>query len=675
MIGLKKTFGYIFLLLLSSLWACKPAKFVVKDGKTAVELKLYRQSLDFLLREFNAEKDPIKQQPKAFEIAESFRRFNDLANAEKWYQKCLDLNGGQQALFKLALMQKQQEKYAEAYRNFEKYQRISSGGFEGRNQANQCRDAMEWKKEFSRIQVSNLKNLNSEAADYSLIPFKQNQMVLTSSREEATGSARDGWTGNKFSDLFITEYKSGGYAKPVPFPAPINSGAHESSPAFSKDLKEIYFIRCNSDEKSNQYCYLYYSAYNNEHWNDPVRINIFPDSVNVFDPHLSKDGNILLISSDAPGGFGGTDLYLVNKVDTGWGMPVNLGGEINTPGSERFPWLDEKYNLYFSSNGLPGMGGLDIFKASRIKNAFRDPVNLKYPINSGADDFAFWIDKYKPANNDDSILSSGYFTSSRNGGLGSDDVYRFEEKWTNLYVLNGKTLEKNYENPENPDSKVNGLKSLPKVRLDLQTAEGKPVSHVFSDTSGRFVFRLEPESDYKISAGKNGYFNNNVTVSTKGKRSMDSVYIYLYTEIELDKIFTQKMMVIPNIYYDYDKATLRPESKLVLDSITRFFSDNPDLTIEIGSHTDSRGSDEYNQKLSQARAQSVVDYLIEKQIPKERLIAKGYGESAPVNNCRNGVTCSEEDHQKNRRTTFRVASAKLNLESIEPDEIPVVPKE
>lgn len=670
-----RIFRYSFLLSFLLIAACKPSKFVVKDGKTAVELKLYSQSLDFLLREFNAEKDPIKQQPKAFEIAESYRRFNDLANAEKWYQKCLDLNGESKALFMLAMMQKQQEKYAEAYKNFEKYQRISSGGFEGRTQANQCREAMEWKKEFSRVSVTNLSAINSPAADYALLPFKNNQFIFSSSRDESTGSGRDGWTGEKFGDLFVTEKKGNVFTSPSPFPVPINTAAHESSPAFSHDMKEVYFVRCKPDDQSNQFLHICYSAFNNEHWNEPVRLDLFPDTVNVRDPFLSADGKILIVSADAPGGFGGSDLYLFNKIDTGWSAPVNLGGSINTPGSERFPWMDDKYNLYFASNGLPGMGGLDIFKALRVKNTFKEPVNLKAPINSGADDFAFWIDKYKPLNETDTVLYSGYFSSSRSGGKGGDDLYRFEEKWINLYVLKGKILEKNYENPENPDSKVLGTKKLPKAKVDLKTPDDRGLFTAFSDTGGNFSFRLEAETDYKVAAGKNGYFNNNTFVSTKGKRSRDSTYIYLYAEIELDKIFPQKMIVIPNIYYDYDKATLRPESKLVLDSIMIFFKDNPDLTIEIGSHTDSRGGDEYNQKLSQARAQSVVDYLVEKLILKDRLIAKGYGETAPVNQCKNGVNCTEEEHQKNRRTTFRVASAKLNLESIEPEEIKVVPKE
>ncbi|MFI4963653.1 MAG: OmpA family protein, partial [Legionellales bacterium] len=302
---------------------------------------------------------------------------------------------------------------------------------------------------------------------------------------------------------------------------------------------------------------------------------------------------------------------------------------------------------------------------------------LKAPINSGADDYAFRIDKYKPKDASDTILYSGYFSSNRPGGKGGDDIYRFEEKWINIFVLRGTIVEKEYEKPDDPDSKVLGLKALGKARVDLKNTDDKIIATTTSDSIGRFVFRLNAETDYKVTAGKGGgYFTKNDFTSTKGKRNQDSTIITLHMQIELERVFPTKMMVIPNIYYDYDKATLRPESKLVLDSILIFFKENPDLTVELGSHTDSRGSDEYNNKLSQARAQSAVDYLVEKGIPKDRLVAKGYGKTMLINNCGTGVPCSEEEHQKNRRTTFRIVSAKLNLESIQPEDkdIKVDPK-
>jgi outer membrane protein OmpA-like peptidoglycan-associated protein/tetratricopeptide (TPR) repeat protein len=663
-----------FVGLLFGIHACKPLPFVVKDGNTARELLLYNQSIDFLVKEYNAERDPNLQLQKAVQIADSYRMFGDYANAEKWYKQAVDLNGNAEAVFQLAMMQKQQEKYEEAIRNFELNQRMSNGGFEGRKQALQCREALEWKKAFTKIRVQNLSSLNSAGSDYLLDAYKDGKYAITSMREDASGAGRDGWTGQKFSDIYLTDRKDNAFSAPVNFGTPINTNAHESSPVFTNGEKEMYFIRCGESKAANQYCHLFYTAFNNEHWNEPVRVDIFPDTVNVYDPVISKDGKMMIVAADAPGGQGGTDLYMLSKADTGWSAPLNLGGTINTPGSERYPWLDEKGNLYFSSNGWPGMGGLDIFKALKLKTGYKEPVNLRYPINSGADDFGYRLDKDRPSNDQDTVLSSGFFTSNRAGGKGGDDIYRYEEKWINIYVLKGRVVERQYEDTTNPDSKVLGMIPVRKPRVDLKLANDKVLNGLFADAEGNFTFRLSAETDYKLTARKNGYFNKNEYVTTKGKRNQDSTYIYVYAEIELERIFPEKMIVIPNIYYDYDKATLRPESKLVLDTVFIFFQENPDLTVEIGSHTDSRGSDAYNIKLSQARAQSVVDYLVGKGIPAERLVAKGYGETVPVNGCTNGVKCTEEEHQKNRRTTFRVVSAKLNLNSIEPEDIKVDPK-
>lgn len=646
---------------------------MVKDGGTARNLLLYSNSIDFLLKEYSNEKDPLKQQPIAFQLGDSYKQFNDYANAEKWFKQSLDLNGGEKSLLELAFAQKQQEKYELAYKNFERYQQISGTAFTGKQQANQCRDAIEWKKSFTKIQVRNLDALNTPDNDYGLEFYKSYQFTLTSSRDEALGTLRDGWTGQKCSDIFSVEKKDNNFSVVQNFGTPVNSNFQESSPTYSKDFKEMYFVRCAQSDKNNEYCHVYYSAFNNEKWSEPVNLGLFADTINVYDPYLSRDGKFLLVSADAPDNFGKTDLYILMKADSGWGEPQNLGGAINTPASERFPWIDEKGNLFFSSGGLPGMGGLDIFKSTKTKAGYKDPQNLRYPINSGADDFGFRIDKYKPANSEDTILYSGYFSSNRTGGKGGDDIYRFEEKWINYFLLKGIAYEAVYENPDNADSKIIGRKELKGAKIELKKTDETVVASAVSDSTGNFKFQLEPKTAYKILGSKNGYLSNSNSIAPLLPHQ-DSTLIITYAEVTLNKIFPQKLISIPNIYYDYDRATLRHESKIVLDSILIFFKENPDLTIEIGSHTDSRGSDTYNIKLSQARAQSVVDYLIEKGIAAEKLKAKGYGETSPVNNCTNGAKCSEDEFQKNRRTTFRVISAKLNLESVEPNDIRVDPK-
>ncbi len=658
------------------LTGCKPQELPI-DGKTAYTLKQYSVAAELLQKEYEAEKDPVKKKQEAFEIAQSYRRYDNTIAAAEWYKKAADM-GDAAALYKLGQMQMMNEQYEEAIKTFTQYGSVdvaSKGEVQG--DIKNCRNALEWKQAFTKVQVTNLSYINTPQSDFSPILYK-GRLVFSSSRNEAMGDMKNAWTGEKSADIFISDLNP--TAKAQSLSDSINTKDYEGTCTFSKDGNEIYFTRCNvvdeSDKKnkphSNQYCHVYHSSLSDGRWSSPELVKLFADTVNVGQPALSKDGKYLFVSSDIKAGFGGKDIYYFTKTDTGWSAASNAGTYVNTAGDEMFPWLDERNNLYFASNGLPGMGGLDIFKAVKGKTLWKDATNLKAPINSGADDFGYIIEKYKPKNANDTILMSGYFTSGRQGGKGEDDIYRFEEKWINTFVLKGKVLTKKYENPEDPDSKLLGMMPVPGARVELRNAKNDTlIGFKNCDKDGNYTFKLDAETDYKLAAGQAGFLNKKDATSTKGKRNQDSTLITIYKDIELDKIFTQKMIVIPNIYYDYDKATLRPESEAVLDSILVFFKDNKDLTIEIGSHTDSRGSDAYNLKLSQARAQSVVDYLIAKGIAQDRLVAVGYGETRLVNRCSNGVDCTEEEHQKNRRTTFRIIGSKQKIESVEPDNIPV----
>ena len=655
---------------------CKTAHQAL-DGKTAYVLKEYSIAADLLQKDFDGEKDQSKKREKAYQIADSYRRYNNINAATQWFKKAIEL-GDEQATRQLGQMQMMNEQYDEAIKTFAKYGTTDAASKAiAQREIKSAQNAIDWKNAFSKIQVNNLVAINSPQSDFCPILYR-GKLVFSSSRNDATGDMKNAWTGEKSADIYEAELPTG--ASVHKFSEVINSKDYEGTCTFSKDGNEIYFTRCKvvdmGDKKvktaSNEFCHIYYSKLAQGGWTDPEMLHLMADTANVGQPALSKDGKTLFVSSDLKAGFGGKDIYYFTKTDSGWSEPSNAGTYINTSGDEMFPWLDERSNLYFSSNGLPGMGGLDIFKAIKGKNIWKDVVNLHAPINSGADDYGYVIEKYHPANVNDTILSSGYLTSCRSGGKGEDDIYRFEEKWMNFFVLKGKITAKKYEDPENPDSKMLGIEALPNAKVELKNpATDGVIATVNTDKQGNYTFPLKAETDYKITVGKLGYLNKNETASTKGKRHQDSVYITVYRDVELEKIFTQKMIVIPNIYYDYDKATLRPESMAVLDSILVFFNENKDLTIEIGSHTDSRGSDSYNQKLSQARAQSVVDYLIEKGILKDRLVAVGYGETKPVNNCTNGVKCTEEEYQKNRRTTFRITGSKQKIESVEPENIPV----
>lgn len=664
----------ILLSVLLFVASCKTNSTIIKNGEDAYERKLYSNAAQLLESEFRAEKNPIKKQAKAMLLASSHEKNNEPIKAANWYKKASEESGNAtaEAYFKLGQMLKMQELYDSAIAMF-KMSNKTGGGFNTRKEIKSSRDAINWQSDFTRTKVYNLENINSTYSDFSPA-ILSGKLLFTSSRPAAEGDAINGWTGEKFGDLFIAgKTSSGTFANPIPFSKETNTVAYEGTATFSADGKNMFFTRCQAAEKANQYCHIFFSTFDGISWSEPQRLELFPDSFNVGQPTISKSGKLLVVSSDY-NGFGGKDIFYFTKNDTGWSKPANASGTINTTSDEMFPWLDDKDNLYFASNGFSGMGGLDIFKAQRTKNGWALAENLKAPINSGADDFGYIIEKYRPLNDKDTILKSGYFASSRKGGKGSDDIYRFEELWLNEYEVKGKVLAKKFESPENPESKVLGFEPLRLAKCILKTTQGDSISQFVTDTSGTFFFSLQPNTSYVIYASKNDYFSNTANVSTIGKKSRDTILISQYVEIELEKIFTSKEIVIPNIYYDYDKATLRPESKIILDSLFAFFKINNAINIEIGSHTDSRGSDEYNLKLSQARAQSVVDYLIEKGINKSRLEAKGYGETRPVNGCINGVNCTEEEHQKNRRTTFRVTATNFSLESIEPTQIKVDPK-
>jgi outer membrane protein OmpA-like peptidoglycan-associated protein len=308
-------------------------------------------------------------------------------------------------------------------------------------------------------------------------------------------------------------------------------------------------------------------------------------------------------------------------------LPVNLK-EINTEGNERTPVLDQENNLYFSTDGRVGMGGLDIFKTQLLPGKIAEPKNLGYPTNSPQDDFTYLK----------TSTLTGYFTSNRPGGLGSDDIYSFKEQQRAFVLkLTGIVFDRKSNQPL-----MNAIVTLSKI--NGQTFK------VQTDETGNFRFNLDQESDYNLTGEKTNYRADvtsfttiNLTVSAEIKK-----------DLYLERIELEKAIKIENIYYDFDKSNIRPDAAVELDKLVKIMKDNPTIWIELGSHTDSRGNDQYNQWLSQRRANSAVQYIIDRGIEKNRITAKGYGESKLLNNCSNGVKCSESAHQLNRRTEFKI---------------------
>ncbi len=644
--------------------SCRTAKETT-DGKTAFESKQYIFASDLLQKELSALKTTEEKIEKTLMIARAYKNSNQPAEAVKWYEKNIELKENSEIIFEYALELKRNEDYKKAAIVFEKLMSEDADyGPECRRNIEICKLAQVWMAESKAAKTVNLELINSAQSDYAAFKLKDGSLVFTSDRYEATGDDKYKWTGEKYGDLYIAKNNGIVFSNPQAFDASLNTNFYEGVACFNKDNNILFFTRCGSTGSKSDFCAIYKSLWDGSAWGIPEPQPLLSDTCNVGQPFLSIDGKTLFFTSDFLGGFGGRDIYFVAiNADGTLEEPSNAGSAVNTEQDEMFPTLDENNNiLYFSSNGLTGMGGLDIFKATKEKNIWKNVENMRYPINSGADDFYLILDKNKPANDQDTVLKSGYLTSARKNGKGMDDIYSYQLFLQNNFVLEVKVVTKTYSIPEDPKSNIIGKEILKDAKVELISNK---VLAQLTDGNGMTKFALEKEMDYNIDASKNGYLKKSTTTTTKGKRDANRTEVVITVEIELEKIFSSQDIEISNIYYGLDSTQLRPESFPALDTLLSLFKQNPDITIEIGSHTDSRGSDAHNLKLSQGRAQSVIDYLISKGISPERLIAKGYGETKLINNCGNDIKCTEDEHQRNRRTTFRVISQKVNIESKE----------
>jgi outer membrane protein OmpA-like peptidoglycan-associated protein len=392
-------------------------------------------------------------------------------------------------------------------------------------------------------------------------------------------------------------------------------------------------------------------------------------------PALSADGNTLFFSANDPDGWGGYDLCAMQRnprKESGWEEPVILGRNVNSSGNEVFPTTDAD-TLYFSSDGLPGMGGLDIFKTYRTDRGWTPPFNLKAPVNSGYDDFSFLVLANAPKNTfkrPGELIRSGLLTSNRKaeGAKGGDDIYRFEQRIplprpappdtppvktvTPKLILDVYVLENILTDPDDPNSLILGRKPLPGATVKADFS-GKKLSFN-TDNEGMYRLEMPENTDYTFLASFPGYLSNNARFSSKGiARDPNNPVQYFEVEIVLDQIYRQKEIVLENIYYDYDKWDIRKDAEPSLDRLAGMLRQNADIKIQLGSHTDCRGNDAYNLALSQKRAQSAVNYLISKGIDPSRLTAVGYGETSPAASCA-CARCTEAEHQLNRRTTFKI---------------------
>jgi len=551
------------------------------------------------------------------------------------------------ALFFLARAQQREGQYKEAIKNYKQFLEYKPDYWEAVQGIKGCEMAPKWKEEGSRYIVKSAKLFNSRRADFCPMYLNKDcdQIYFTSTTEKATGELRSEITGTKKSDIFFSKKdEKGKWTRPELVEGELNTDQEEGVTAFTPDGSTMYLARTVRQDWPTT-VEIYTSARSEAKWGAPQKFEITADTLsNYGDPAVSPDGQWLYFASDMPGGQGGTDLWRINLKDK-HGTLENLGDQINTKGNERFPYVRTDSLLYFSSDGHPGMGGLDLFRATLQPSGKWFIENMGVPMNSTDDDFGitFGSGEY------------GYFSSNRGDARGYDHIFSFIKPELKVWI-SGYVLDKDDEPVPNAVIRIVGDDG------SNQKTAAKP--------DGSFRFDLQRGVNYVMMAGAEGYLN--------GKQQFQSDMEEEDAEYNVDFILAamHKPQVIEHIFYDYDKASLRDESKEALDGMVQVMLDNPNIVIEMASHTDRVGSDAYNNSLSQRRAQSVVDYLVEHGISRDRLKPAGYGKSRPktvtkrINSqypqFEEGTTLTEEfistlsDEDKaaadqiNRRTEFQV---------------------
>jgi len=635
--------------MLLSLSCGTTSKFI--SGEEAFNRKHYFKAAELFKSELNKYKGRNDSWKKLFLIGESFRFMEMTKESIVWYRKAISIGASEIVYFKYMSQLKKLEKYNEAIEILEKVKQKFGNSTTIQREISICKQAEKWKNNALKNTLIRNLNFNSEYSEF-VSDFYQKDYLIISSDRHYSSNEKYGWTGRYFYNLLIGDIT--GYSEISSFSNDINKKYNEASACFNSTNNEMFFVRCGKEKDINN-CIILSSLKIDDSWVNISKLPFMKSGVNYISPCLIDD-NTLFFASDDPAGIGGFDIYFSVRNEEKWSIPTLLPKFINTTGNEKFitTWKGE---IYFSSDYLPGMGGLDIFSTTLDSNGiFTPPHHLKYPINSGGDDF------YLLKIND----TLGFFSSSRIGGIGHDDIYEFVEeplhkidsldteltkeikKGVKSVYLAFKVSEKVYMDEDDPNSRVLGNRSLSDASLIINDSE-----IIKTDNNGTVIKKVDFDSTYNVIIGKNGFLSTSLKVRIK----IDSAYTDKITTINrkivLEKLFLGKEIILSNIYYDYDDYKLRNDAFPALNNLFKILKNNPSYEIKIGSHTDCRGELEYNNSLSSKRAQSVVNYLTKKGITKNRLSSVGYGETKLLESCECDK-CSETQHQKNRRTTFEL---------------------
>lgn len=625
--GLKLRILYMLLAVIWLLLSCDQAKLSVAReqylrGEYYAASETYRKLYRNVSREERAQRGII-----AFEMAENYRKLNQSSRAVAAYNNAIRYGYPDTIMyFHYARMLHREGNYegaAEAYRRFLTFRpedRLALAGLQG------VELAVEWSKNPTRYVVERMELFNSNRGEFSpMLSADGDRLYFTSSREEVLGEEKSAITGMKYNDLFRSvKNVHGEWQRPERISSGVNTGYDEGTPSFSPDGEWMYYTFSDINPNRGTTAKIYLSRWVNGRWSEgrPLEI-VKDDSLSVFaHPAISPSGRWLYFVSDMPGGYGGKDIWRASVMNNHEILLVeNLGPDINTLGDELFPYLRNDTTLYFSSDGHPGMGGLDMFMAvasggetwrqGRLGDWERGRLgeresgrwrvrNLQSPLNSPADDFGI---TFEPKG------EMGFFSSNRNDVRGYDHIYSFVYPEVTVWI-EGFVVD--------PDDEF-----IPGAVVSVVGSEGSQLRFV-TGKEGEYRFKANRDTDYLLMASADGFLNQKQRLSPSSEEK-DTLY---YVDFEM--IPYNKPVILDNIFYDFDSATLRPESKDELGLLIDLLNEHPSVAIELAAHTDRKGSDEYNSDLSLRRAQSVVNYLSAHGINPQRLSAQGFGKTRPV---------------------------------------------
>lgn len=572
------------------------------------------------------------------QLAESYYNVFNTQEAEKWYAKALETKDSPEMIFKYSQMLKANGKYEESNKQMAKFAKMRPS--DDRAIAyNENPDYLP--KILEKGKKFNIQSLgfNTQYSDFGGT-LKDGKLYITSARN--TSRKTYGWNEEPFLDIYeLVKNEDGTYQAATLVEDKVNTKHHEGIVSFSPDGKTMYFSRESFFEKEYEkdsltkvrysLLHLFKAKKTGDKWSNVEGFAINSKNYSIKNPSVSPDGKTLYFASDMPGGFGMFDIYksTING-DGSLGEPVNLGQKVNTQGQEMFPFISSNNTLYFSSNGHLGLGNLDVFHTKVVDGSTGPVKNIGIPINSSADDFAFNIDEE---------TKEGYVSSNRDGGLGGDDIYAIKRLQPLNDVLVASTV---------VDSKTG--KPVNAASVTLYDDQGNKVLSKVTNSDGTVDFIIESDKDAELEVVLDGYVSQKIKVSATNE---EEVKLNIMLD-PIDEIVKPEEIILNPIFFEFDKSNVTAQAAFELDKLVQIMNKYPEMVINAKSHTDNRGSASYNERLSDRRAKTTVQYVISKGIDKSRISGEGLGENEPKVDC--GSNCTEEEHQMNRRSEFIIVS-------------------